>query len=229
MTPLFAKVALVPLALALLLASGVARAQALTLASSSPSEAQVVTPPAKITLTFSGPVDPKGMTAWITDAAGTPGANALCPQVTGHVSGATATLAVPLNVLHPGLVVAVLWTAHAKGASDAQSGKLTFTVGAAPALVGSSPSAAASVGSPPESISLSFDEPVADSGTTVTVTVESGGAPHAVTALAPSVSADGKTVTVTLTNPPAGAYRVTWAVKSRVGIPTHGMVRFTAQ
>ena len=167
-----ARLALVPLVVALLLVSGVARADALTLASSSPSEGDVVPPPAKIALTFSAPIDAKGMTAWITDANGTPNANALCPQVTGQVSGAKATLVVPANALHPGLSVAVLWTAHAKGSSDPpQSGKLTFTIGAAPALVGSSPSAA-SIGSPPDSIALSFDQAVATEGATITVAVE---------------------------------------------------------
>src|SRR4051812_36891193 len=132
------QLALFPLVVALLLVSGVARAQALSLASSSPSEGEVVAPPAKIALSFSAPVDAKGMTAFLTDASGTPGANALCPQVTGHVIGSTATLAVPANALHPGLIVVVLWTAHAKGSSDPpQTGKLTFTIGAAPALVGS--------------------------------------------------------------------------------------------
>jgi methionine-rich copper-binding protein CopC len=224
-----AKLAALAFVFALLFVSGVARAQALTVVSSSPKEGDVVVAPTKIALTFSAPIDAKGMTAWITDANGTPNANALCPQVTGQVNGAKATLVVPTNALHPGLTVAVLWTAHAKGSSDPpQSGKLTFTLGAAPMLVGSSPSGGGIATTPPETISLSFDTPVATEGASIVVTVESGSAAAKTVAVsAPVASADGKTLTVTIASPPSGTYRVTWSVKSKVGVGTHGMVRFS--
>jgi methionine-rich copper-binding protein CopC len=141
------------------------------------------------------------------------------------VNGATALLVVPPKVLHGGLTVTVLWTARAKGSSDApQSGKLTFSIGALPMLVGSTPAAAASIGSPPDSITLVFDQPLASNGTTIAVTIDG----HRVTASAPSLGADGKTVSVTLTGATPGHYEVTWSVKNRVSMPTHGMVSFTA-
>ncbi|GAA2000680.1 copper resistance CopC family protein [Catenulispora subtropica] len=87
-------------------------------------------------------------------------------------------------------------------------------------LVGTSPGPGA--GTAPSTVSLTFDEPVADEGATVLVTSPDGAS---VTSGAAAVT--GAVVTVPLKHLTAtGAYRVSWRVVSDDGHPVSGQWQF---
>ncbi|WP_169166770.1 copper resistance CopC family protein [Cellulomonas taurus] len=119
---------------------------------------------------------------------------------------AAATLAVALL----GLVLLVL---AAPGAS------------AHNALIGTDPADGSTVGSAPEQITLTFNEPAQALGSEIVVTD-----PNGVTVSDGAVQLVDATVTQALTGDlPAGAYTVTWRVTSADGHPIDGSFGFTAE
>ncbi len=119
---------------------------------------------------------------------------------------AAATLAVALL----GLVLLVL---NAPGAS------------AHNALIGTDPADGSTVGSAPEQITLTFNEPAQALGSEIVVTD-----PNGTTVSDGAVQLVDATVTQALTGDlPAGAYTVTWRVTSADGHPSHGSFGFTAE
>ena len=106
--------------------------------------------------------------------------------------------------------------------------------GAHPALVSSTPAAAASVAKPSK-IALTFSEKIVGSvsGATLAMTSMPGMAmaePMKMTGFSSAMSADGKTLTLMLKHPlPAGVYTLDWHV---AGADTHhaqGQLSFTVK